>query len=373
MPEWPRVPLSSVARIYDGPHATPKKVTQGPWYLNIASLQSGRLVLAASYHISEADFPRWTRRVEPRAGDLLFSYETRIGDAALMSGGIRACLGRRMGLLRPTRGSIEPRFLLYAYLSPEFQETLRRQTIFGATVERLPISEMGRWEIPLPPRSEQCSIAGVLGALDDKIEINRHVEVTTWSLAAAHFEDLKAKPEDRVPLSSILALAYGKALPAASRVPGETPVYGSGGVVGWHNKPLVSGPGIIVGRKGTAGSVHWCSDSFFPIDTTFYVDNSSVPMIFAYFVLRSLGLDHMNADSAVPGLNRNTALSQLVPLPGEEEIASFSGLAETLVDAATAAAAENRLIAAIRDALLPKLLSGEVRVQDAEALAEEAT
>jgi type I restriction enzyme S subunit len=213
----------------------------------------------------------------------------------------------------------------------------------------------------------------VLGELDDKIEINRHVEVTTWSLAAAHFEDLIAKPKDRVPLSSILALAYGKALPAASRVPGETPVYGSGGVVGWHNKPLVSGPGIIVGRKGTAGSVHWCSDSFFPIDTTFYVENSSVPMIFAYLVLRSLGLDHMNADSAVPGLNRNTALSQLVPLPGEDEIASFSGLAETLVDAATAAAAENRLLAAIRDALLPKLLSGEVRVQDAEALAEEAT
>jgi type I restriction enzyme S subunit len=97
-----------------------------------------------------------------------------------------------------------------------------------------------------------------------------------------------------------------------------------------------------------------------------------VPLIFAYYVLLSLGLDHMNADSAVPGLNRNTALSQRVPLPGRDDLASFSGLAETLVDRATAAAAENRVIGAIRDTLLPKLLSGELRVRDAGQLAEEA-
>jgi type I restriction enzyme S subunit len=93
-------------------------------------------------------------------------------------------------------------------------------------------------------------------------------------------------------------------------------------------------------------------------------------MIFAYFILSSLGLDHMNTDSAVPGLNRNTALSRLVPLPGRNALAKFNGLSEGLVDAATAAAGESRILAHIRDALLPRLISGDLQIRDTQALAE---
>src|SRR5664280_3618058 len=111
--KWEVRRIGDVAEVFDGPHATPHKTDAGPWFLSISSLQAGRLALEESAHLSEEDFARWTRRVTPQSGDVLFSYETRLGEAAIMPAGIRACLGRRMGLLRPW-DEINPRFLLYA-------------------------------------------------------------------------------------------------------------------------------------------------------------------------------------------------------------------------------------------------------------------
>ena len=130
----------------------------------------------------------------------------------------------------------------------------------------------------------------------------------------------------------------------------------------------MTGPGVIVGRKGTAGAVHWCQSDFFPIDTTFYVQSDHLPMPFLYFVLRSLGLDRMNFDSAVPGLNRSAALARLVPTPNSEEIDSFAPVASSLTTMVAASERESALLAATRDAILPKLLSGELRVRDAETV-----
>src|SRR6266496_1255715 len=86
--------------IFDGPHATPKKTPEGPIFLGISSLKRGQIDLAQSAHLSEDDFTRWTRRVAPRPRDIVFSYETRIGEAAIIPEGLRCCLGRRMALIR---------------------------------------------------------------------------------------------------------------------------------------------------------------------------------------------------------------------------------------------------------------------------------
>lgn len=106
MGEMQRLTISDIGELYDGPHATPKRRYDGPYFLNISSLKSGRLDLAASDHVSEEDYTTWTRRVTPQGGDLLFSYETRIGEAALMPDGVRACLGRRMALLRDRKSVV---------------------------------------------------------------------------------------------------------------------------------------------------------------------------------------------------------------------------------------------------------------------------
>ena len=103
------------------------------------------------------------------------------------------------------------------------------------------------------------------------------------------------------PLSEFVDFAYGKGLPARDRKEGEFPVYGSAGVVDSHETPLIKGPGVIVGRKGTVGAVHWSDKDFFPIDTTFYVvPKGEIRLRYAYYLLKTLPLQQMNTDVAVP-------------------------------------------------------------------------
>ncbi|MFJ3041652.1 restriction endonuclease subunit S [Streptomyces tendae] len=157
--------IGDLAELFDGPHATPKKTTTGPWFLSISSLKNGYLDLSESAHLSEEDFPRWTRRVQPQAGDVLFSYETRLGDAALMPPGTRSSLGRRMALLRSKSADVSGSLLLHAYLSPAFQGEIKRRTVHGATVDRLPLKEMPGWRILLPARGERERLSVELDAL----------------------------------------------------------------------------------------------------------------------------------------------------------------------------------------------------------------
>ena len=118
-------------------------------------------------------------------------------------------------------------------------------------------------------------------------------------------------------VGSFCPFAYGKGLPEKKRnTNGNIKVYGSNGPVGVHDQALVDEPGIVIGRKGTVGAVHFASEPFWPIDTTFYVvgeDNRYLR--FTYYLLKSIGLEHMNADSAVPGLNRDAAHSRQIVVP----------------------------------------------------------
>jgi type I restriction enzyme S subunit len=107
--------LDDLCEIFDGPHATPRTVAQGPVFLGISNLLDGLLDLSDTRHVTEDDFVRWTKRVTPTSGDVVFSYETRLGQAARIPKGLRCCLGRRMGLLRAKEEKISPVTLLYAY------------------------------------------------------------------------------------------------------------------------------------------------------------------------------------------------------------------------------------------------------------------
>ena len=164
--DWRTTTLGEVAEIFDGPHATPKKTDMGPWYLSISSLKSGRFDLTKSAHLSDDEFHTWTRRVAPRFGDTMFSYETRIGQAAHWDRDEPAALGRRMGLLRPRAAVINPRFLTLAYLGPQFQKLIEAKTVHGSTVDRIPIADMAAWEISIPALTEQQRIVDLLDKFD---------------------------------------------------------------------------------------------------------------------------------------------------------------------------------------------------------------
>ena len=260
-------------------------------------------------------------------------------------------------------------------------------------------SDIQRLTVSLPPLKEQRNIARVLNSLDDKIELNRRMNETLEAMARAlfkswfvDFDPVRAKIEGRdtglpkhladlfpdrfvdsemgeIPagwkvkmLEELLELAYGKALKADDRKKGAIPVYGSNGQIGWHDKKLVSGPGIIVGRKGNPGVVKYSQNDFFPIDTAFYVvpRDRNLRMIFLFFALANQNLPSVSADSAVPGLNRNLAYMNSQLVPDKMIMEQFSNFASTIFLYRHQLEQEAFTLASLRDQLLPKLISGEL-------------
>ena len=233
--------------------------------------------------------------------------------------------------------------------------------------------------IDLPPLPLQQRIAEILGALDDKIELNRQMNHTLEQMAQALYKhsfmddiDPENLPEEWSvgKLGDVLSLEYGKSLREPERHGGKYPVIGSSGIVGYHSTFLVKAAGVVVGRKGNAGSVLWCSKDFFPIDTTFYVINSLSDKRFHYlfFLLKSLKLKDYNSDSAVPGLNRNQAHDAEIIIPPDKIIETFNSYTVRLFDLIESNTEEINNLSVIRNTLLPKLISGELIPADLHSI-----
>jgi type I restriction enzyme S subunit len=138
-----------------------------------------------------------------------------------------------------------------------------------------------------------------------------------------------------VPLGEVCDFIYGDSLKETDRKGGSVPVYGSNGIVGWHDKAITRGETIIVGRKGSIGEVHFSKISCWAIDTTYYIDKTKVPCDFTwlYYTLKALDLTRLNKSAAVPGLNRDDAYEQKIPLPPlaeQKRIASLLARADRL-------------------------------------------
>jgi type I restriction enzyme, S subunit len=160
--------------IYDGPHATPKEAEDGPVFLGIKNLtDDGAMDFSEIRHVSEEEYPRWTRRVIPQPGDVVFTYEATLHRYALIPDGFRGCLGRRVALVRPNPARVDSRYLLYFFLSREWRQVVESSVITGATVDRIPLERFPDFPAALPELRLQHRIADVLSAYDDLIVVNR--------------------------------------------------------------------------------------------------------------------------------------------------------------------------------------------------------
>ena len=166
-------------------------------------------------------------------------------------------------------------------------------------------------------------------------------------------------------LGDILRLNYGKSLSVKNRVEGPIPVYGSNGIVGSHNEAIVDTPGLIVGRKGSAGEVHRSLGPFCPIDTTFYVTEADAPdtdLEFLFYLLRHLDLTRITGDVGVPGLNREMAYMEPVHFP--TAIPEQKKIAHILSTVQRAIEAQERIIQTtteLKKALMHKLFTEGLR------------
>jgi type I restriction enzyme, S subunit len=160
--------------IFDGPHATPKESLDGPVFLGIKNItEDGHLDLSEIRHVSEDEYPRWTRRVTPQPGDVVFTYEATLHRYAIIPEGFCGCLGRRVALVRPNLEKVNGRYLLYFFLSRNWRHIIESNVITGATVDRIPLEKFPSFPAELPRIDIQERIVDILSAYDDLIENNR--------------------------------------------------------------------------------------------------------------------------------------------------------------------------------------------------------
>ncbi|WP_166789361.1 restriction endonuclease subunit S [Cryobacterium sp. TMS1-20-1] len=381
--------FGDLGELFDGPHATPTRTTEGPYFLNISSLVDGRLDLDQSDHVSEVDFAKWTRRVTPKADDVLFSYETRLGDVALMPPNVEACLGRRMALLRPNRAVVEPGFLLYFYLSPVFQALIATHTIHGATVNRIGLSTMPEWPIAIPSLLEQRAIAEVLGALDDKIAVNGKQAGKAAELATATYVAVRSRRGERFLLDELVTTQYGFTTSAHSepgpkflRVTdinkhpwitwGSTPNCTLGDAD--REKYRVEEGDILVARMADPGKAAFIDEgdpeAVFASYLVRLKAKNPDDALFIYYFLRSD--EYRNySEGAMQGsvqmnMNAKVIVGTTISCPTRQDIALFNARIKPLRRVIQSALQENAQLAATRDALLPQLMSGKLRVKDVE-------
>ena len=398
--DWVSKPLSEVIDIISG--GTPKTSDPSFWnggipWLSIVDFNNGnRYVNKTDKHITEAGLSKSaTTMLQVR--DIIISARGTVGVLAQVGKPMafnQSCYGIR------GKDKLADTDFIYYVLKYSVQKL--KTVSHGAVFDTITKQTFDLIDVMLPSYQEQERIAGVLGCLDDRIallrETNATLETITQTLFKSWFVDfdpVHAKQQGREPegmdadtaeffpdsfeeselglvprgwlpkrIDTLMKLSYGKALKADDRIAGEVPVYGSGGITGYHNESLVNDPSIIVGRKGTVGSLYWEDQPFFPIDTVFYI-HSFVPMTYCFYLLQTLGLRDMNTDAAVPGLNRNNVYRLMVPCAAQAVVSAFDGITRLIRDAIFRNSQQAQTLATLRDTLLPRLISGQLRLPEA--------
>lgn len=185
-----KVKIRDIADVIDGPHATPHKTKKGPFYLGIdAVLPDGTIDLTKSAHLSEKDWKKWTKKVNPQQNDIVFSYEATLGRYAIISHDFKGALGRRLAIIRIKRNDIvDTHWLYYFFKSSIWEKYISQRIVYGSTVTRIPVKDYPDYELELPPIEEQRRISGLLRKIDKKIVLNKNFSKELESMAKTIYD-----------------------------------------------------------------------------------------------------------------------------------------------------------------------------------------
>jgi type I restriction enzyme S subunit len=410
MDEWPVLSLREAGvLLIDCEHRTPPASNNGYPYIAIPQIKQGRIDLTDVRRITREHFIEWTRKANPETYDVILSRRCNPGATAYVPPGLECALGQNLVLLRADSTKVFPPFLRWLVRSTEWWEQVGKFINVGAVFDSLKCADIPNFRLPIPPLSVQHTIAALLGALDDKIELNQRMNETLEAMARAifqswfvDFDPVRAKAEGREPtfmdvrtaalfpdtledsalgktpkgwyvgpLGEILELKRGYDLPQQRRIFGSVPIYSSSGLTGYHAEAKVRGPGIVTGRYGTIGEIFFVNEDFWPLNTTLYVQKfkNNIPR-FIYYLLHTLSFEAYLDKAAVPGINRNHVHQEMVLCPPVGLQCKFVELLEPFWQLQDINDQEAHTLTALRDTILPKLMSGEIRLKNAEKLVE---
>ena len=402
---WEKVKIGDIYEgLYDGPHATPPTSDDGAIFLGISNItKDGHIDLSDIKHINENDLPKWTKRVTPKGGDIVFSYEATLNLYAIIPDDFWGCLGRRMALIRPDETKAHGKYLYYYFFSEEWRSTVSSHIITGATVDRIPIAKFPEFIISLPPMEKQHKIANILSNYDDLI-VNNKKQIKLLEEAAQrlykewfvnlHFpgyEDVEIV--DGVPegwkkerAECFFKITIGKTPPRAEK---QWFVNGNNGI-SWlsisdmrdagafifktreglteeaikkHNMKIVPSGTIFVSFKLTVGRVAIATTEMCTNEAIahFYVNDSLQAYTYCYlsnFEYDTLG----NTSSISKAVNSKIIKAMPFIMPSQDIVEKFSAIVSPILSEIKAKQEMCNYLSEARDRLLPKLMSGEIEV-----------
>ena len=407
----------------------PKVEGPTPWrMLRTTNIRNGRVDTENCFFVDEDTFAKWTRRATLEKGDTILTREAPVGEVGLVREAEGYFLGQRLMQYRADPAKIDGAFFHFAMRSPFLAHQFRAHGGMGSVVDHLRVPDCKEFLIPLPPRDEQEEIAAILGALDDKIELNRRMSATLEEMARSlyrswfvDFDPVQAKLEGRAPAhmdpatAALFPANYGenglpegwhdgtlddliKFNPPERLTKGSDSPYldmkalPTSGMT--HEKPIqrafTSGtkfrqddtllaritPCLENGKTALVqnlerGSVAWGSTEFIVMRPT-----GVVPKAYPYCVARSPEFRDIAIASMTGSSGRQRADAKRIgnvhaAVPPDDVFAEFASITDPMFDKIEQVGAENQTLATLRDTLLPKLMSGELRVDEGRAQVEE--
>lgn len=239
--------------------------------------------------------------------------------------------------------------------------------VTGSAQPKLSQANLNAVTLSLPTLAEQKRIVEYLYMLDQKIDVNRQINDNLQQQAQAIYSSMFIDNPDPAwshgHLSDLITVKYGK--DHKKLADGIYPVYGSGGIMRYVERPLYNKESVLIPRKGTLNNVMYVNQPFWSVDTMFYTE-MKLPNVakFVYHFVKAKDLASMNAGSAVPSMTTDILNAMEVVIPSASALEEFESLVAPMYEAMEANDVQSKALSQMRDTLLPKLMSGEIDVSD---------
>lgn len=432
--EWPQVEVERVCELIVDCVNKTAPVVDGPTpyrMIRTTNIRNGRVSLNGCRYVEESTYRKWTRRACLMLGDVVLTREAPIGEVGFVTEPTNVFLGQRVMQYRANASILSPRFLLYAFLSPSLQHQFGSHEGSGSVVSHIRVGDCFKFKIPFPPLSVQTGIAEALGALDDRIALLRETNTTLEAIAQAlfkswfvDFDPVRAKQEGREPegMEDTTAALFPDSfqeselglIPTGWRVGrigeyarqhkgsvnplkqpdaqfehfslpafdcGQIPVVEYGATI-LSNKTTIPPDSVLLSKLNPRIPRIWlpveasknavCSTEFLVFVSDAGASREFIFCSFATNQFQQLLCQLVTGTSNSHQRIKPDAISRIpTVIPSVAAMHAFEEIAKPLLDRIGKNRLKGRTLATLRDNLLPRLISGQLRLPEAEALVKE--
>ena len=392
MSEWKECKLGDIAIITDCEHKTAPLVDSSEFIsVRTSNIQNGKIDFENSNRVSSEVYEEWTKRLKPNVGDIVLAREAPVGEVGWIPKGKKVCLGQRTVLIRTTDKLIDSKYLLYYLVNDEVKSDLINRST-GSVVEHLNVKDIKNFDLRIHKLLEkQCTIASVLTSLDDKIDLLHRQNATLEAMAETLFsqwfvEEAKEDWQEGT-LDNILTVKGGTTPSTAE------PAYWNGTIHWTSPRDITNLKGIYLfdtERKITELGLSKISSGLLPKGTLLMssrapvgvlafsevpvainqgyiaiLDNKGYSKEFIYLWLK-INIDVVHSfsnGSTFMEISKSAFKTMQLQIPPKQVLNDFQILVKPLFEKIKSNLIQIRTLTTLRDTLLPKLMSGEVRVE----------